>query len=425
MKKKDLISLLCAGVLTVGAITGLTGFTGTDDKDSVKIPSTAEAMSAGSSSSDAEAEADDSYTFLTTSGTVGDVEIGSDEKENTVADVAAAVLPAVVSITNKSVQEVQNLFGMYGMYGYGNGRSYTYESESCGSGIIIGQNDEELLICTNYHVIDDATELTVGFVDDEVCEAVLKGGDESNDLAVVSVKLEDIPDDTLSQIRIAEIGSSDDLVIGEQVVAIGNALGYGQSVTTGIVSALNRQIDLDGYNIDLIQTDAAINPGNSGGALLDMNGRIIGINSAKASSSGVEGMGYAIPISYARSILEDLMNKQTRTEVVDEEDSSYVGIAGQDVTSDMASVYGIPEGIYVTEVAEGSPAEEAGLQKGDIIVKFDSDSISSMSGLKSLLQYYAAGEEVKITISRADDGEYTEQDLTITLGSLAEYQSNQ
>ncbi|MFR8074825.1 MAG: S1C family serine protease [Lachnospiraceae bacterium] len=338
-----------------------------------------------------------------------------------VSDVAAAAMPSVVSITNKSVQEVQNL---YSIYGYG-APTYEQESTSCGSGIIIGKNDSELLICTNNHVVENSTELSVGFADESVCEAVVKGTDASNDLAVVAVKLDDISSDTMDAIKVAEIGDSDKLVVGQQVVAIGNALGYGQSVTTGIVSALNRTIDIDGYQADLIQTDAAINPGNSGGALLDMQGRVIGINSAKAAANGVEGMGYAIPISNAKSILEDLMNKKTRTDKVDEADSAYVGIAGQGVSGEMSSLYGIPEGIYLTEVQDGSPAADAGLQKGDIITKFDGSSVTSMQDLKTQLAYYAAGEEVPVTIQRQNGSEYEEQKVTITLGKLSDYQDSQ
>ena len=227
----------------------------------------------------------------------------------------------------------------------------------------------------------------------------------------------------MDAIKIAEIGDSDDLVVGQQVVAIGNALGYGQSVTTGIVSALNRTIQIEGNEQTLIQTDAAINPGNSGGALLDMQGRVIGINSAKASANGVEGMGYAIPISTAKPILEDLMNKKTRTETVSEEDSAYIGITGKAVSNEMSELYGIPEGIYVTDVSEGSPAEDAGLKKGDIITKFDGSSVTSMSGLKETLAYYAAGEEVPVTISRQSGDGYEEQKVTLTLGAAADYQS--
>ena len=258
-------------------------------------------------------------------------------------------------------------------------------------------------------------------MDDEVYEAVIKGTDASNDLAVVAVKLADISDDTKAQIKIAEIGNSDTLRVGEQVVAIGNALGYGQSVTTGIVSALNRTIDLDGYTAALIQTDAAINPGNSGGALLDMNGHVIGINSAKAAETGVEGMGYAIPISYAGPILEELMNKKTRTETVAEEDSAYIGISGEGVSDEMAELYGIPKGIYITEVQSGSPADKAGLSKGVVLVKFDGSTVTTMSELREMLPYYAAGEEVPVTISYQDNGEFVEEKLTITLGAASDY----
>lgn len=404
MKKKTLISLLCAGVLTVGAITGLTGFSDTET-----------------------AKGDNGdYTLLSTAKVDEAEDVSTDGTITGVTEVASAVMPAVVSITNKSVEEVQDLFSMYG-YGYGgSGRTYEYETESAGSGIIVGQNDDELLICTNYHVVEDAKEITVGFVDNEVYEADVKGTDSSNDLAVVAVKLADISDDTMSQIKIAEIGDSDSLQVGQQVVAIGNALGYGQSVTTGIVSALGRSLELDGYtSAELIQTDAAINPGNSGGPLLDMKGRVIGINSAKAASSGVEGMGYAIPISSTKDIIEDLMNKKTRTEVVDEEDSAYIGITGEDVSEEMSSLYGIPRGVYITDVSEGSPAEDAGLKKGDIITKFDSSGVNSMSELKDMLAYYAAGEEVTVTINTANDGEYVESEVTLTLGSAADNQSIQ
>lgn len=408
MRKQTVISLLCAGVLTAGAATGLMGFadketalTGSNGTEKVQLLSTSDV--------DSDSESDNSDA-TTASGTITGV-----------SDVAAAAMPSVVSITNKSVQEVQNL---YSVYGYG-APTYEQESTSCGSGIIIGKNDSELLICTNNHVVENATELSVGFADESVCEAVVKGTDASNDLAVVAVKLDDISSDTMDAIKIAEIGDSDNLVVGQQVVAIGNALGYGQSVTTGIVSALNRTIDIDGYQADLIQTDAAINPGNSGGALLDMQGRVIGINSAKAAANGVEGMGYAIPISNAKSILEDLMNKKTRTDKVDEADSAYIGISGQGVSGEMSSLYGIPEGIYLTEVQDGSPAADAGLQKGDIITKFDGSSVTSMQDLKTQLAYYAAGEEVPVTIQRQNGSEYEEQKVTITLGKLSDYQDSQ
>ena len=408
MRKQTVISLLCAGVLTAGAVTGLMGFA---DNDTALAGSagTEKVQLLATSDVDSDSDSDSSDTAEATGTITG------------VSDVAAAAMPSVVSITNKSVQEVQNL---YSIYGYG-APTYEQESTSCGSGIIIGKNDSELLICTNNHVVENSTELSVGFADESVCEAVVKGTDASNDLAVVAVKLDDISSDTMDAIKVAEIGDSDKLVVGQQVVAIGNALGYGQSVTTGIVSALNRTIDIDGYQADLIQTDAAINPGNSGGALLDMQGRVIGINSAKAAANGVEGMGYAIPISNAKSILEDLMNKKTRTDKVDEADSAYVGIAGQGVSGEMSSLYGIPEGIYLTEVQDGSPAADAGLQKGDIITKFDGSSVTSRQDLETQLAYYAAGEEVPVTIQHQNGSEYEEQKVTITLGKLSDYQDSQ
>lgn len=403
MKKRTVISFLCAVTVTAGAVAGLTGFKGR-----------------GVELEKAELTANEKYQLISTSE-IEEARVSPAGTITGVSDVASAVMPAVVSITNKTVQEVQSLYSRYGWYGFGRGETYTYETESCGSGIIIGENDEELLICTNNHVVEGATEITVGFVDDEVYTAAVKGTDASNDLAVVAVKIDDLSDDTLSQIKVAEIGDSENLLVGEQVVAIGNALGYGQSVTTGIVSALNRTIDLDGYSAELIQTDAAINPGNSGGALLNMQGHVIGINSAKAASSGVEGMGYAIPISYAQPILEDLMNKKTRTEIVDEADSAFIGISGQGVTDEMSQLYGIPKGIYLTEVQEGSPAEKAGLKKGMVITRFDGSSVAFMEDLKEMLPYYAAGEEVPVMASYQSDGTYVEEKLTLTLGAAKDY----
>ena len=334
-----------------------------------------------------------------------------------VADIAENAMPTIVAISNKSVQEVR---------GYFRGQTLQYESESCGSGIIVGENEEELLICTNNHVVEDASELTVSFTDESSYEAQIKGTDPSNDLAVVAVKLDDIDKDTLNTIKIAQMGDSDELRVGEQVVAIGNALGYGQSVTTGIVSAMDRSITVsDSYeNVtyeNLIQTDAAINPGNSGGALLNMKGELIGINSAKASSSGVEGMGYAIPITKAQPILETLMTKETRSKV-DESEAAYMGISGEGVSSEVTQLYSVPAGVYVSQVAEGSPAEEAGLRKGDIITAFDDVSVTSMEGLRDRLQYYRGGETVEMTIQTAESGAYTEKTISITLGLKNDYQ---
>ena len=333
-----------------------------------------------------------------------------------VADIAENAMPTIVAITNKSVQEVQSFY---------RGRTFQYESESCGSGIIVGENDTELLICTNNHVVEGARELTVSFIDESSCQAQIKGTDPSNDLAVVAVNLEDIDQDTLSQIKIAKLGDSDEMRVGEQVVAIGNALGYGQSVTTGIVSAKDRTIDVqEGRSIysyeDLIQTDAAINPGNSGGALLNMNGELIGINSAKASSSGVEGMGYAIPVSKAQPILEKLMNRETRN-IVDEDEAAYMGISGEGVSSEAVQLYNVPAGIYLTQVAEDSPAAKAGLQVGDIITAFDDVQVTTMDELKDRLQYYKGGETVEMKVQSAANGAYTEKTVSITLGLKSDY----
>lgn len=328
----------------------------------------------------------------------------------TVTEVTNAVMPSVVSITNKSVQEVQDYYGMFGRGGY----VTEQETESAGSGIIIGQSDTELLIVSNNHVVEGADTLTVGFADQSVAEAKIKGTDADNDLAVVAVDLEDISDDTMNAIKIATLGDSSALQVGEQVVAIGNALGYGQSVTTGIVSALDRQIDDSEDSTKLIQTDAAVNPGNSGGALINMQGEVIGINSSKFASTEVEGMCYAIPINTAEPIVSELMNRTTR-EKVDESKASSIGISGTDVSSDAQEQYGMPEGIYVSEVNAGSAAEKAGIQAGNIITKFDGTSVSGIDALKDLLQYYEAGETVEMTVRVADGSTYTEKTVSITL----------
>ena len=333
-----------------------------------------------------------------------------------VSAIAASCLPSVVSITNKGVSEVRTMFG-----------TYQQDTESSGSGIIIGENDTELLIVTNYHVVSGSNELSVVFSYDEdsdnpsLVSAKLKGYDSDKDLAVISVALSDITDDMKSQIKIATIGDSSSLQLGQEVVAIGNALGYGQSVTTGIISALNREVSVtndDGTSITnkLIQTDAAINPGNSGGALLNMNGELIGINSVKVASSSVEGMGYAIPISDVQSIIEELMLKETR-DVVDESEQGYLGIGGTDVTSDISSTYDMPVGIYINTIYDNSPAGTAGLTKGDIITKFDGQTVKSMSELKTLLTYYKSGETINVTAMVPGSNGYTEQTFSLTLAS--------
>lgn len=336
--------------------------------------------------------------------------VSSNKGNLSVAQVAESCMPAMVAITNKSIQEIPNFFG------YG---SQEYESESSGSGIIIDQNETELLIATNNHVVSGADSLTVAFVDDELVEATIKGNDAENDLAVVSVKLSDIKAETLQQIKVIQIGDSDELQVGDQVVAIGNALGFGQSVSSGYVSALNREVTIDNTTHTLLQTDAAINPGNSGGALLNMQGELIAINEAKYSSSGVEGMGYAIPVSAATPILSELMSLETRYKV-DSEQASYMGVVCRELSEEFTQVYGVPAGAFIDSVQEGGPAEAAGIQKGDIVVKLDTKNISSYTDLVSALQYYAAGETIDVTVCRADNGEYVEKILTITLGEKPE-----
>ncbi len=329
-----------------------------------------------------------------------------------VSAVAEAAMPSLVSITNMGEQEIQSFFG-----------TYTQASESSGTGIIVGKNDDELLIATNNHVVEGSEQLNVCFIDNEIVSALVKGTDATNDLAVIAVSLSDIPEETLNKISIAQLGDSESLKIGEPVIAIGNALGYGQSVTTGVISALDREVTIENMTSSLIQTDAAINPGNSGGALLNMQGQVIGINSAKLASSQVEGMGYAIPISTAEPIIDDLMNRKTRT-TVDEDKRGYLGISGVDVTSDISKQMGIPTGAYVAAVVDGSAADKAGLKKGDVITKFDGSGVSSMTSLKELMSYYEAGETVDITFKRADNGEYTEQTVQITLSDQSAVQQD-
>ena len=330
-----------------------------------------------------------------------------------VSDVAEGMMPAMVSITNVSVQEVQSSFGTFGR-----GQTRTQETQSSGSGIIIGENGSELLIVTNNHVIEDATTLSVCFVDDEVCEATVKGTDPDNDLAVIAVNLSAVKDETASAIRVAVLGNSDELKVGQQVVAIGNALGYGQSVTTGIVSALGRKIDT--ADATMIQTDAAINPGNSGGALLNMNGEVVGINSAKFSSTDVEGMGYAISITAATPIIEDLMNRTTREKVASE-NASWLGIKGEDITASISSSYGIPQGVYVTSLDADSPLKAAGVTVKSVVTHFDGIRVTSFSNLEKRLRYYAAGETVDVTVQVIEGGEYVEKTVSVTLGRATDH----
>lgn len=323
-----------------------------------------------------------------------------------VATIAKNAMPSIVSITNMSVQEVQSFFG----------GTQQQESTSVGSGIIIGQTDSELLILTNNHVVEGNEKLTVSFVDNESVEANVKGTDSTKDLAVVAVKISDVKDSTMDEIAVATMGDSSKLEVGEQVVAIGNALGYGQSVTSGIVSATERT--LDGYEGGtLIQTDAAINPGNSGGALLNSNGEVIGINTAKVATDSVEGMGYAIPISDASDTIQNLMNQETKTKV-SEAEQGYLGIQGVDVSDESAKMYNMPTGVYISDVVKNGGAQQAGLTKGSVITGLEGTTISNMNSLKEQLQYYRVGDKVKVTVQvPGNNGEYTEKTVEVTLGS--------
>lgn len=330
-----------------------------------------------------------------------------------VTAVVSEVMPAMVIIHNNYTASA-NYFG------------YVQEQEATasGSGIIVGQNDTELLIATNYHVIEGADTLEVIFSDDATVKAVVKGTNSDMDLAVIAVMLDDISSDTKDSIKVATLGDSDQLVLGEPAIAIGNALGYGQSVTTGVISALNRQVELDdGSTREFIQTDAAINPGNSGGALLNVQGEVIGINSNKIGGDTVEGMGYAIPISAAKPIIEQLMNEETKIKLSDEE-RGYIGISGVSVTSDVSSIYGLPLGVYVADVTSGGGAEAAGIQKGDVIVSFDGVEIASMDDLQTRLQYYAIGTTVKVTVMRQNGSEYTDYTYDVTLGGATNTSGN-
>ena len=361
-----------------------------------------------------------SYVGTNTKTKADDITIGSQDNaksESTAApatnlssmDVSTIVdkaMPSVVSIYGKEEVTQNSFFG-----------PQSYEAQSSGSGIIVGKTDSELLIVTNNHVIADTTSLEVEFSDGKKATASVKGGDSDNDVAVVAVKLSDMGEDTLSRISIANIGDSDNVKVGQGVVAIGNALGYGQSVTVGYISALNREVKTEGgTSRNLLQTDAAINPGNSGGALLNMQGQVIGINSAKYSDTAVEGMGYAIPISTVKDLIKELSSKETRT-VVAQENQGYLGIQGKDIDEEMAKAYDMPQGIYVYKVVEGGAAASSDLKAKDIITKFDGQSVRSMEELKNMLTYYESGRKVDLTVQRLDDsGKYVEKTVSITLG---------
>ena len=413
LKKAASISLcaVLAGGLAAGTYTGVNYLTGYEQ--SVQAASKEQVTLL---KSDKESDDSDSKEESTAKGSLD------------VSDIVEETMPSIVSITTKSVEEVQSYYGLFGQYG-----AYSPEQrevQGSGSGIIIGKNDTELLIATNYHVVDGAETLSVGFCDSTACEAKVKGYDSEKDLAVVAVSLDDIDSDTMNAISIATIGNSDNLKVGEQVVAIGNALGYGQSVTTGIVSAKNRQLNSDDtvgvYDSDsnsatnLIQTDAAINPGNSGGALLNMNGEVVGINSAKLASTEVEGIGYAIAISDVTDTIESLMNEETRDKV---EDHGVLGITVQTVDSAVTEAYGVPEGVLVREVTEGGAADDAGIEARSIITKFAGKTVTTKEQLVDFLSYYEPGEDVELTIEVPDGKEYKEETVTVTLGKSEDTQN--
>ena len=420
--KKGLTLSLCAvlaGGLAAGSFEGINKLTGWNGAATVEAASKDETTLTYAKSEKKE-NADDSDSKTDDSKDTASTAKGSLD----VSEIASEALPSIVSITTKSVQEVQNYFGMYGMYGYAP-QQQEQEVEGSGSGIIVGKNDDELLIATNYHVVEGADTLSVAFTDGNAVEASVKGFDEERDLAVVSVSLDDVEDDTMDAISIANIGSSDDLKVGEQVVAIGNALGYGQSVTTGIVSAKNRRMDSDNNTVtdgsddssdgvNLIQTDAAINPGNSGGALLNMEGEVVGINSAKLASTEVEGMGYAIAISDVTDILQNLMNETSRDKL-DDSEHGVLGIEGSSVSSEAVQMYGIPAGVFVKKVTEGGAADKAGLKANSVITEFNGKAVSSIDQLSEYLSYYEPDEEVELTVQVPHGTSYKEETVKVTL----------
>ena len=420
--KKGLTLSLCAvlaGGLAAGSFEGVNKLAGWSGATTVEAASNKDETTLTYAKSEKK-DADASDSKSDTGKDTGSTAKGSLD----VSEIASEALPSIVSITTKSVQEVQNYFGMYGMYGYAP-QQQEQEVEGSGSGIIVGKNDDELLIATNYHVVEGADTLSVAFTDGNAVEASVKGFDEERDLAVVSVSLDDVKDDTMDAISIAKIGSSDDLKVGEQVIAIGNALGYGQSVTTGIVSAKNRRMDSDNNTVtdgsddssdgvNLIQTDAAINPGNSGGALLNMEGEVVGINSAKLASTEVEGMGYAIAISDVTDILQNLMNETSRDKL-DDSEHGVLGIEGSSVSSEAVQMYGIPAGVFVKKVTEGGAADKAGLKANSVITEFNGKTVSSIDQLSEYLSYYEPDEEVELTVQVPHGTSYKEETVKVTL----------
>lgn len=412
----------------LAAAVGVAGGFYARDLTQGEAPAKTEESAASGSTEENKSLAEASENASDSSESNGTQKKASDELKTTtgsavvtdVTQVVEDVMPSVVSVYNNFTQTTQDFFG----------QTYAQEGTSTGSGIIIAKDEDngELLIATNNHVVEDADSLEVQFIDESTAEAKIKGTDAGNDLAVIAVKLKDIDSDTMNQIEVATLGDSDELKIGEPVVAIGNALGYGQSVTTGVVSALERELQVENVSGTFIQTDAAINPGNSGGPLVDLNGNVIGINSSKIGGEKVDSMGFAIPISRAVPIIEDLMNQKTK-ETVAEEDRGYLGISGVSVTSQVSSAYSMPQGVYIAKIINGGGAADSDLQKGDIITAIEGTSVTDMETLQKQLTYYAAGETIKLTIERHDGtGAYDKQTIEVTLGdksAIENYEDSQ
>ena len=413
-KKKNSFAVTlgkCAVIALVFGLVAGTVFTGVNFVGNKVLGVSSDKVEEGNKKSDSEKE----EVQLQQQGEIEQTAVGNAEELTDVSQIVSEVMPSIVAITNTTTVTYQQFWGP----------SQSYESSSCGSGIIISQDDTYLYIVTNNHVVDGADKLTVQFCDESTVSCEVKGTDAADDLAVVKVALDSIEPETLSKIKVATVGDSDQVQVGAASIAIGNALGYGQSVTTGVISALNRTVTVSDEssgltvtNNNLIQTDAAINPGNSGGALLNAQGEVIGINSAKYSDTAVEGIGYAIPMADALPIIQQLITR----EKVDEAKSAYLGIQGQDVSSDVAQAYGMPEGVYVYSVISNSAADQAGIRQGDIITKFDGQQITSMSALKELLSYYEEGQTATITVQRMVEGGYQETDIQVTLGGQSSAQ---
>ncbi len=422
--RRNNVAVIAASALLFGTVAGTsmvgvnmlankTGITGTADasgsSDAATSGSTDGAKTAGNDASESSNASGMVYDASKDNGGTIQLNHSDSSSAKTVSEVAKDAMPSVVSITNTI------LYQQYGYSIFGNGG--TQEAAASGSGVIIGKNDTELLIVTNHHVVSDSNSLSVQFVDGTSADAEIKGEDSDADLAVIAVKLSDIPSSTMSAIKVAEFGDSDETEVGDQVVAIGNALGYGQSVTTGIISAKDRDVETEeGTESGLMQTDAAINPGNSGGALLNMEGQVIGINVAKYSSTDVEGMGYSIPSTKVKEIVNQLSTLETRSKV-SEAERGYLGIQAKTVDAETSEAYAIPQGVYVYKVISGEAAEKAGIQEKDIITKFDGQTVTSYDDLTNLLARYAAGTTVTVTVQRPSGNAYEEKELSLTLGT--------